>query len=113
MSKANESLEQAMQEAVTRRPKAAGFPYRAETLRRAGVTRKFWSLPSCQRLCLSDKGSVVMQGVPLISGIVMYRLLTERLSSGRCGFIRPARVPFLSFLTPRGALVSRAMTSTL
>ena len=41
----------------------------AETLRRAGVTRNLWYLPSCQSLYLTQEGPVVTQGVPLISGI--------------------------------------------
>jgi uncharacterized protein YbcV (DUF1398 family) len=28
------------------RPKVGGFPYLAETLRRAGVTRNLWYLPA-------------------------------------------------------------------
>ncbi len=51
------------------RPKVGGFPYLAEVLRRAGVTRNLWSLPACQSLYLTDKGPVVMQGTPLITGV--------------------------------------------
>jgi uncharacterized protein YbcV (DUF1398 family) len=50
------------------RPKAGGFPYLAETLRRAGVTRNVWSLPACQSLYLTNDGPVVTQGAPLVSG---------------------------------------------
>jgi uncharacterized protein YbcV (DUF1398 family) len=49
-------------------PKVAGFPYLAETLRRAGVTRNYWFLPSCQSLYLTQEGPVVTQGTPLLSG---------------------------------------------
>jgi uncharacterized protein YbcV (DUF1398 family) len=38
MSKAIENLEAAQQRATVIRPKVGGFPYLAETLRRAGVT---------------------------------------------------------------------------
>jgi len=69
MSKAIENLEAAMKRAMAGRPKVGGFPYLAETLRRAGVTRNLWSLPSCQSLYLTKEGPVVIQGQPLISGM--------------------------------------------
>jgi uncharacterized protein YbcV (DUF1398 family) len=68
MSKAIENLQTAQKHAVTIRPKVGGFPYLAETLRRAGVTRNIWSLPACQSIFLTDKEPVVMQGQPLVSG---------------------------------------------
>jgi uncharacterized protein YbcV (DUF1398 family) len=69
MSKAIETLGAAMTRAMAGRPKVGGFPYLAETLRRAGVTRNFWSLPSCQSLYLTKEGPVVNQGAPLVSGM--------------------------------------------
>jgi len=69
MSIAIENLQSAQQRAMAGRPKVGGFPYLAETLRRAGVTRNIWSLPSCQSLYLTDKGPVVVQGSPLITGM--------------------------------------------
>ena len=68
MSKAIENLEAAQRRAMAGRPKVGGFPYLAETLRRAGVTRNFWSLPACQSLFLTNDGPVVMQGTPLAAG---------------------------------------------
>ena len=68
MSKATENLEAAQRRAVADRPKVGGFPYLAETLRRAGVTRNLWFLPACQSLFLTDDGPVVTQGAPLLSG---------------------------------------------
>jgi uncharacterized protein YbcV (DUF1398 family) len=68
VSEAIENLQAAMQRAAAGRPKVGGFPYLAETLRRAGVTRNVWSLPACQSLFLTEKGPVVMQGSPLVSG---------------------------------------------
>jgi uncharacterized protein YbcV (DUF1398 family) len=50
------------------RPKVGGFPYLAETLRLAGVTRNLWFLPACQSLFLTKLGPVVTQGSPLVSG---------------------------------------------
>jgi uncharacterized protein YbcV (DUF1398 family) len=70
MSKAIDKLNEAMQKAMAARPKVGGFPYLAETLRRAGVTRNVWSLPSCQSLYLMNDGPVVYQGTPLTAGIV-------------------------------------------
>src|ERR1700690_1813788 len=69
MSSAIENLKCAQQKAMQGRPKVGGFPYLAETLRRAGVTRNFWYLPSCQSVYLTTKGPVVMQGTPLIAGM--------------------------------------------
>ncbi len=70
MSKAIDNLQAAQQKAMARRPKVGGFPYLAETLRRAGVTRNLWFLPACQSLYLTEQGPVVTQGSPLVSGAV-------------------------------------------
>ncbi len=70
MSKAIDNLNTAMQRAAAIRPKVGGFPYLAECLRQAGVTRNIWSLPACQSLFQTDNGPVVMQGAPLVSGTV-------------------------------------------
>jgi uncharacterized protein YbcV (DUF1398 family) len=70
MSEAIENLMRAMKRAAESRPKVGGFPYLAETLRRAGATRNIWSLPVCQSLFLTDKGPVVMQGPALVSGML-------------------------------------------
>jgi uncharacterized protein YbcV (DUF1398 family) len=70
MSKAIENLEAAFQRAMAIRPKVGGFPYLAETLRQAGVTRNIWSLPACQSLYLTENGPVVTIGAALASGTV-------------------------------------------
>jgi uncharacterized protein YbcV (DUF1398 family) len=69
MSKAIDNLKAAQQRGMAGRPKVGGFPYLAETLRLAGVTRNHWSLPACQSLFLTADGPVVMQGTPLITGL--------------------------------------------
>jgi len=69
VSQAIENLRSAQELAMKIRPKVAGFPYLAETLRKAGVTRNLWSLPACQSIFLTLDGPVVMQGHPLISGL--------------------------------------------
>lgn len=68
MSKALENLQAALKRAAAGRPRVGGFPYLAETLRRAGVIRNLWTLPSCQSLYLTQEGPVVMQGNPLLLG---------------------------------------------
>lgn len=70
MSEAVDNVMKAMEKAAANRPKVGGFPYLAESLRRAGVTRNLWSLPACQSLFFTGEGSVVLQGVPLVSGAV-------------------------------------------
>jgi uncharacterized protein YbcV (DUF1398 family) len=68
MSPAIENLKEAQKRAMAIRTKLGGFPYLAETLRRAGVTRNFWQLPACQSLYLTKYGPVVELGAPLVSG---------------------------------------------
>jgi uncharacterized protein YbcV (DUF1398 family) len=70
MSKAIDNLTETMKFAGANRPRVGGFPYLAEVLREAGVTRNVWSLPSCQSLFLTRDGPVVMQGAPLVNGAV-------------------------------------------
>jgi uncharacterized protein YbcV (DUF1398 family) len=70
MSTAIDNLEAALQRAFAGRPTVGGFPYLAETLRRAGVTRNLWFLPACQSLYLTEQGPVVTQDTPLVSGTV-------------------------------------------
>lgn len=69
MSKAIENLRAAQERAMAGRPKVGGFPYLAETLRLAGVTRNLWFLPACQSLFLTNDGPVVIQSEPLVSGM--------------------------------------------
>lgn len=70
MSEVIDNLRDAQRRAMANRPKVGGFPYLAETLRRAGVTRNIWFLPACESLYLTEHGPVVSQGVPLVSGDV-------------------------------------------
>lgn len=68
MSNAIANLQAAQARAMAGRPKVGGFPYLAETLRRAGVIRNSWTLPACQSLYLTTTGPVVVQGTPLVTG---------------------------------------------
>jgi uncharacterized protein YbcV (DUF1398 family) len=70
MSTAIENLEAALKRAIAGRPQVGGFPYLAETLRRAGVKRNLWFLPACQSLYLTEDGPVVTLGAPVASGTV-------------------------------------------
>lgn len=70
MSQAIHNLTAALQRAMETRPAVGGFPHLAEVLRAAGVTHNRWTLPSCQSLYLTALGNVVMQGTPLVSGII-------------------------------------------
>ena len=70
MSEAIDNLNAAMQRAMAGRPEVGGFPYRAETLHRAGVTRNLWFLPACQSLYLTERGPVVNIGTPMATGTV-------------------------------------------
>ncbi|MGA8429057.1 MAG: DUF1398 family protein [Candidatus Sulfotelmatobacter sp.] len=70
MSRATENLQAAQKRAMAGRPKVGGFPYLAETLRRAGVKRNLWYLPAAQTLYLTEDGPVVSLGTPMISGTV-------------------------------------------
>lgn len=67
MSKAIENLIEAQKFAMSIRPKVGGFPYLAEALRLAGITKNIWSLPSCQSIYHTHLGAVVQQGPSLIS----------------------------------------------
>jgi uncharacterized protein YbcV (DUF1398 family) len=67
MSKAVENLMEAQKYAMSIRPQVAGFPVLAEALRRSGVTRNLWSLPSCQSIYITNLGGVVQQGQPIVT----------------------------------------------
>jgi uncharacterized protein YbcV (DUF1398 family) len=69
MSKAIENLQTAQKKAIEMRPKVGGFPYLAEILRQAGVKKNLWILPSLQSIYLTELGSVVNQGTPLVNGM--------------------------------------------
>lgn len=68
MSEAIANLEAAIKKGNANRPKVGGFPYLAETLRQAGVTRNLWYLPACESVFYTKLGPVVMQSATLVSG---------------------------------------------
>jgi uncharacterized protein YbcV (DUF1398 family) len=71
MNNVIENLQAAQQRAMAGRPKVGGFPYLAETLRRAGVTHNHWYLPSCHSFYVMGAVSVLSQGTPLMTGMVV------------------------------------------
>jgi uncharacterized protein YbcV (DUF1398 family) len=99
MSDAMENLKSAQQRAMAGRPKVGGFPYLAETLRRAGVTRNVWSLPSCQSLYLTEKGPVVVQGGPLVSGMADVKPFDREALIAALRTDQAGRSTFPEFLT--------------
>jgi uncharacterized protein YbcV (DUF1398 family) len=78
MSKAIDNLMEALKRAEKVRPRVGGFPYLAEVMRQAGVTRNVWSLPGCQSIFLTQDGPVVMQGKPLVDGAADVPVFDER-----------------------------------
>lgn len=69
MSTATDNLQAAFKHAMAIRPQVGGFPVLAEVLRAAGVRRNVWSLPSAQSVYETEHGPVVLQGVPLLTGM--------------------------------------------
>lgn len=68
MSHAIDNLQATLQRGLANRPQVGGFPYLAETLRRAGVIRNSWTVPAGQSLYLTTSGPIVVQGAPLLTG---------------------------------------------
>ena len=66
MPTAIDALLTAQKHAFSIRPKVGGFPYLAEALRLAGISRNLWSLPSCQSIYITTLGPVVIPGIPLV-----------------------------------------------
>ena len=66
--KLTEKLIEAQKHAMSIKPQVGGFPFLAEVLRQAGIQKNIWSLPSCQSIYITEEGSVVQQGAPLVSG---------------------------------------------
>ena|ERR1700761_921236 len=98
MSKAIDNLMKAMNRAEKIRPRVGGFPYLAEVLRQAGVTRNVWSLPGCQSLFLTCEGSVVMQGKPLVEGAVDVPSFDEKSLIGALRVDQAGKSTFPEFL---------------
>src|SRR5579875_673555 len=98
MSKAIDNLTEAMRTAEAIRPRVGGFPYLAEVLRKAGVTRNIWSLPSGQSLFLTKLGPVIMQGNPLVNGAVDVPAFDEEALIGALRIDQARESTFPEFL---------------
>jgi uncharacterized protein YbcV (DUF1398 family) len=98
MSRAIENLRAAQRRAMAGRPKVGGFPYLAETLRRAGVTRNLWYLPAAQSLYLTEDGPVVSLGTPLSSGTVDVPTFDQEALAAALRTDQAGRSTFLEFL---------------
>ena len=68
MSQAIANVMSALAHAQRVRPRVGGFPVLAEVMRRAGVTKNRWWLPSCQSIFHTELGPVLIQATPLVSG---------------------------------------------
>lgn len=57
-----ESIDHAKARAAALRPKVAGFPYLAEALRQAGVTKYYFDVPSMTVIYITDEGDLLQPG---------------------------------------------------
>ena len=62
-----EIVNHAQERGAALRPRTGGFPYLAESLRLAGVTRIAVTVPSWTTVLTSAEGSVIQQGTPMIA----------------------------------------------
>lgn len=65
-----DAITSAQVRAAANRPKAGGFPYLAEELRLAGVTRIEVTVPSWTTVLTTPAGSILQQGEPMVAGNV-------------------------------------------
>lgn len=98
MSKAIDLLMAAQSKAMANRPAVGGFPYLAETLRQAGVTRNRWTLPSCQSVFVTTEGAVVMQGKPLVTDVADVPVFDEKALISALRTDQAGRSTFPEFL---------------
>lgn len=57
-----ESIDHAKARAAALRPKVAGFPYLAEALRQAGVTKYYFDVPSMTVIYITGEGDLLQSG---------------------------------------------------
>jgi len=113
MSQAIENLQPAQKKAMAGRPKVGGFPFLAETLRRAGVTRNLWYLPSGLSPYLTKDGPVVSPDTPLASGMVDVSPFDKEALIVALRPIKPEKAHSLSSWRPHGGPASCATMSIL
>ena len=78
-----ENLIEAQKYAMSIRPKIGGFPYLAEALRLAGITRNIWSLPSCQSLYLTKRCKGYTAALKLLIKSLIKYIITSSIRSLR------------------------------
>lgn len=98
MSTATDAVGAAQAHAMTIRPEVGGFPVLAEVLRRAGVHRNDWFLPSAQSVYVTDLGTVVEQGEPVIRGLHDVPAFDEDALVGVLRADQAGRISFPEFL---------------
>ncbi len=98
MSKAVENLLKAQQSAMSSLPKVGGFPYFAEALRKAGIAKNIWNLPSCQSIYLTEYGPVVSQGTPFVNTTVEVPLFDREALIKALRIDQAGQSTFLGFL---------------
>ncbi|MEW2434030.1 DUF1398 family protein [Streptomyces caniferus] len=69
MSTTTDTVAAALERGASLRPETGGFPYLAEALRQAGVTRYHHTVSSATNLFLTGTGPVIDQAPPLCDGM--------------------------------------------
>lgn len=98
MSKAILDVRDAMARARDLLAAGGGFPHLAEALRLAGVRRNEWHLPSCQSVYVTDEGSIVNQGAPLLDGFADVAAFNEEALVAALRIDRAGESTFDEFL---------------
>lgn len=77
MTTSQEKLQKAMAYAMQHKPNVGGFPFLAECLKRAGVQKNLWALPSVQSIFVMKDEVIVQQGTPLMTGMATVPTFNE------------------------------------
>lgn len=72
------TLTNALNDALSIRPKVGGFPVMAKVLYLAGVQSNQWFLPSCNAIYSFKNEAVMQQGTPLLQGFTSIPVYDER-----------------------------------
>lgn len=99
MSPSQKRLEIAMQFAMIHRPKVGGFPFLAECLRQAGITKNVWTLPSAQSMYFLGEAILIQQGKPLVEGLTEVPPFNEKELIAALRKDQAGKSTFQEFLT--------------
>lgn len=72
-------LESAIKFALTNRPPTGGFPFLAACLKKVGVTKNIWYLPSAQSTYLISGETLIQQGQPILQGLLPVQKFNQTL----------------------------------